>query len=110
MPSMISRLRRTSTGPDWRTCMLKNCKPSEAALAKVSMERLCRAIQLTVATGSTLDDEIDNLILDHRQQEQRAGKTIDPASKDQSGSGEQEAVMLCRALEGQDGIRNGCPK
>jgi hypothetical protein len=89
--------------------MLKNGKSSEAAFAKVSMERLSCAIQLTVTTGSTLD-EIDNLILDHRQQEQRAGKTIDPASKDQSGSGEQDAVMLCRALEGQNGIRNGCPK
>jgi hypothetical protein len=89
--------------------MLKNCKLSEAAFVKVTMERLSRAIQLTVATGSKLD-EIDNLILDHKQQEQRAGKTIDPASKDQSGSGEQDAVMLCRALEGPNGIRNGCPK
>jgi hypothetical protein len=89
--------------------MLKSCKPSEGAFVKVSMERLSPVIQLTVATGNKLD-EIDNLILDHRQQELRAGKTIDPASKDQSGSGEQDAVMLCRALESPNGIRNGCPK
>jgi hypothetical protein len=89
--------------------MLKNCKSSKAAFVKVSMKRLSRAIQLTVATGGKLD-EIDNRILDHRQQELRAGKTIDPASKDQSGQGEQDAVMLCHALEGPNGIRNGCPK
>jgi hypothetical protein len=49
------------------------------------------------------------MLLDHRQQEQRAGKMIDPASKDQAEPGESEAAMLCHALDGPKSIANGCP-
>jgi hypothetical protein len=55
-------------------------------------------------------DDIDRLLLDHRQQEQRAGKIIDPASKDETESGEPSTVKLCHALERPSGIPNGCPK
>jgi hypothetical protein len=50
------------------------------------------------------------MLLDHRQQEQRAGKMIDPASKDLAESGESEAAIFCHALEKPNSIANGCPK
>lgn len=64
---------------------------------------------LTIATGSMLD-EIDKLLFGHRQQEQRAGKIIDPATKERGGSGEPETVVLCHALKRTNGDINGCPK
>lgn len=73
------------------------------------MDRPSPAILLIILAGSTLDG-IDKLLLDHRQQEQRTGKIIDPASKDQAQSGEPEAVMLCQALERANGVHSGCPK
>jgi hypothetical protein len=73
------------------------------------MDRQSSAIQLTATAGSMLGD-IDKLLLDHRQQEQRAGKVIDPASKDQGESEELDTVMLCHALEKPNSNRSGCPK
>ena len=62
-----------------------------------------------VTAGSVLGD-VDEILMDHRQREQRAGKRIDPASKDQTESGDPDAVMLCHALEKSNGIPTGCPK
>jgi hypothetical protein len=73
------------------------------------MDRQSSAIELTATVGIMLDD-IDKLLLDHRQQEQRAGRVIDPASKEQGESEELDTVILCNALERPNGNRNGCPK
>ena len=55
-------------------------------------------------------DDIDKTLMDHRQREQRAGKRIDPASKDHTEFGEPDTVKLCHALEKAEGIPSGCPK
>lgn len=64
---------------------------------------------LTVTVGSTFDG-IDRMLLDHRQQEQRAGKMIDPASKGIAESGESEVAVVCHALERSNSVAHSCPK
>lgn len=106
--SMNSSPKCRNTGPEWSKLTQKRDNWSALTFGQVCINRSTCEIQLTVSVGSILDD-IDKLLLDHRQQEQRAGKTIDPASKDQPESGELDAVMLCHALDRPEGMPNSCP-